>query len=212
VTTDAAQLSANRRTIESYEGCALDYAQSTRPKPGCGDFAPLARFLEVLPESGVVLEVGSGPGWDADWLEEQGARVRRTDACAAFVEFQTTRGATAELLDIVTDELGGPYTGVIARYVFQHIERAQLPGVLARIASTLIKGGAFLFTLREGEQELVEHRASGGTYYCAEWTRAELAGILGDFGLQECWSESSEDADGKWLSVLATSSGKIARR
>jgi len=204
---DSAELSAHRRTIASYENCALEYAQSTRPGAGADDFRVLARFVEVVPADGVVLEIGSGPGWDADWLEAQGIRVRRTDACAAFIGIQAARGAPAELLDVVSDELGGPYSGVVARHVFQHIERARLPDVLTRIAAALIAGGVLQITLREGQGEWIERGSSGNTYYVAEWTRDELDSILGDLGFRECRWESSEDDDGRWLSVLATRSG-----
>jgi SAM-dependent methyltransferase len=199
---DTAQGSANRRTIASYDECALEYAQSTKPLPSSNDHSTLARFLEVVPARGLVLEVGSGPGWDADWLERHGVPVRRTDASMSFIEIQAARGAKAELLDVVTDDLGGLHAGLIARYVFQHIERSRLAGVLAKISSALVEGGAFLFSLREGRNELIELGSDGRTYYIAEWTRRELDKILGGFGFRESWSESSEDADGRWLTIL----------
>ena len=199
---DSARVCANRRTIASYDECALEYAQSTKPSPGSNDHSALSRFLEVVPAHGLVLEVGSGPGWDADWLESQGVPVRRTDASMSFIEIQAARGATAELLDVVTDNLGGPHAGVIARYVFQHIERSRLPSVLAKVSTAIVEGGAFLFSLRQGHNELIELGSGSRTYYIAEWTKRELDEILGGLGFREYWSESSEDADGKWLTIL----------
>ncbi len=199
---DSAQVSANRRTIASYDECALEYAQSTKPSPGSNDNSTLARFLEVVPARGLVLEIGSGPGWDADWLERHGLPVRRTDASMSFIEIQAARGAKAELLDVVTNDLGGPYVGLMARYVFQHIERSRLPGVLAKISTAIFEGGAFLFSLREGREELIEPGSDGRSYYIAEWTKPELDKILSGLGFRENWSESSEDADGKWLTIL----------
>ena len=201
----SAHLSDNRRTIASYEVCALEYAQSTKPKPGSDNDTTLARFLEVVPAGRLILEVGSGPGWDADWLERKGVLVRRTDASTAFVEIQAARGATAELLDVVTDELGGPYAGFIARYVFQHIDRWRLPGVLAKIAAAIVEGGAFLFSLRDGHSEQIERGSNGRAYYVAEWTKHELDEILDGLGFRERWSESIEDADGRWLTILTMS-------
>jgi hypothetical protein len=195
-----AHASGNRHTIVSYEGCASDYARSTEPAPG-SDRRTLARFLEMLPTGGRVLEVGSGPGWDADWLEAQGVRMRRTDATLAFVEIQKARGAAAELLDVVTDDLGGPYSGVIALYVLQHVDRPRLPDVLAKISKAVIDGGAFLLALREGRNDLIEH-GSSNSYYVAEWAKPDLDEILCGLGFRESWSTSSEDADGRWLTIL----------
>lgn len=198
------EASGNRRTIESYEGCALDYARSTAPKPGLDDNPFLRRFREALPSSGRVLEIGSGPGWDADWLEERRVTVRRTDAAKTFVDFQRARGARAELLDVVADDIGGPYAGVIALYVFQHIERPRLPRVLAKIARALIGGGAFLFSLREGQRDFVESGESGSTYLIAEWEKSDLNPILREHDLTDRWSTSGEDADGRWLTILTS--------
>ena len=134
-------------------------------------------------------------------------RVRRTDATAAFIEIQKARGASAELLDVITDDLGGPYAGVIAQYVFQHVDRSRLPDVLARIAKVIVDGGALLLTLREGRSDLIEHGSSGGVYYVAEWAKPDLDEILCGLGFCECWSTSSEDAEGRWLTILAGKEG-----
>ena len=199
-----ARESDNRRTIASYEGCASDYAQATTPKLGSDDRRALQNFLEALPPAGRVLEIGSGPGWDADWLEDHGVDLRRTDAATAFVAIQKARGASAGLLDVVTDDLGGPYAGVIALYVFQHVDRWRLPDVLAKISQAIIEGGVFLFSLREGRSDLIEHGTSSGTYYVAEWEKPDLDVILGDLGFRERWSTSGEEADGRWLTILTS--------
>ena len=62
---------SNARTVAGYEGCALDYANSTVPKSG-DERRALRELLGVVDQGSRLLEVGSGPGWDADWLEAQG--------------------------------------------------------------------------------------------------------------------------------------------
>lgn len=53
----------NARTVESYEQIAVDYARETA---GAGVLSgALARLAETIP-AGHALEIGSGPGWDAD--------------------------------------------------------------------------------------------------------------------------------------------------
>ena len=203
-----ARAPGNRRTIESYEQCAAEYARATSPRPGSDDRYALERFIEALPTSARVLEIGSGPGWDADWLESHGAVVRRTDATEAFVAMQRNRGASADLLDVVTDELGGPYAGAIALYVFQHIDRPQLAGVLAKISRAISDRGVLMFSLRDGKGETVERGTSGSTYYIAEWEKPEVDLILRDLGFRERWSKSSEDAEGRWLTILTIKEGR----
>lgn len=192
----------NRRTIEAYEHCAGDYAQSTAGAADLGGGMMLRRLISAAPSGCRILEIGSGPGWEADWLEDHGYEVRRTDAAAAFVDFQRRRGKEAELLDVVTNELGGPYQAIIALYVFQHIDRGHLPRILGKIANALAMDGALLFSLREGDGEFVELGSSGGHYYTARWREQALEDLLAPFGLKRIWSVASEDADGRWLSLL----------
>jgi hypothetical protein len=197
----------NGYTIASYERCAADYARATAPGTNGVERQALGNFIRVARNGGWILEIGSGPGWEADWLDHAGLNVRRTDAAAAFVAFQKARGAKAEVLDVVKDELGRPYAGVVALHVFQHICRSELPHVLTKISLAIADRGAFLFSLREGSGDLVEKGESSGNYYIAKWQRADLAAILEPLGFREIWSSSEEDSDGRWLTILATKDG-----
>lgn len=198
----ASRSASNASSIAGYEGCAVDYAQTTAPRPEAADQPGLVELLKLLAPGGHLLEIGSGPGWDADWLEERGLVVRRTDAAESFVDFQASRGRRAERLDVIGDPLGGPYDGVVALYVLQHVERETLPAVLARIAGAVRVEGVFLLALREGEGETVEIGSSGSEYYVALWPRAEIVAILGALGLGLHWSRSFEGREGRWLTAL----------
>ena len=198
---------SNGYTIASYERCAADYARATEPGTNGVERQALSNFLRVARNGGWILEIGSGPGWDADWLDHTGLNVRRTDAAAAFVAFQKARGAQAEVLDVVKDELGGPYAGVVALHVFQHIHRSELPHVLTKISLAIAERGAFLFSLREGSGEFVEKGESSGNYYIALWQRADLVANLEPLGFREIWSSSEEHSDGRWLTILAVKDG-----
>ena len=100
--------SANRRTIDSYERIAREYADGTAPGSSeASEFSVegLRRLVDAVPAGGTALEVGSGPGWDADFVESQGVAVRRTEIAAAFIDFQAERGKHVEKLDVTSDEL-----------------------------------------------------------------------------------------------------------
>jgi hypothetical protein len=90
--------SANRRTIDSYERIARDYAEDTAPdSSGAAEFSGegLRRLVDAVPAGRTALEVGSGPGWDADFVELQGVAVRRTEVTAAFIDFQADGASTS---------------------------------------------------------------------------------------------------------------------
>ena len=64
-------LAKSRRTIESYEGYADRYV-SIRRDPNERELAALRQVASIAGLGGQVLEIGSGPGYDADFLETLG--------------------------------------------------------------------------------------------------------------------------------------------
>jgi 2-polyprenyl-3-methyl-5-hydroxy-6-metoxy-1,4-benzoquinol methylase len=193
--------SPNARTVESYEEIADDYARETAGG-GVLTFA-LERLAETVPDAHV-LEIGSGPGWDADILEESGLTVRRTDVTQAFIEFQRSRGKEIDQLDVINDDLGGPYDAVVTLHVLQHVEPDDLSAVLAKVAGALRPGGRFLVSIPLGEGAGWEVGESGSPYYRALRSEAEFVAALAQVGLETEWTERGvEDEETGWLCVLA---------
>lgn len=133
-------------TLAGYEAGAQRYLeQSALPAPA------LVAYLDGLAEAlgtGHVLELGSGPGWDAAHLEGHGLRVTRTDATPAFVEMLRAAGHDARLLDVRTDNLGGPYDAVLADAVLLHLDRSQFLGLLRRARRAVVESGLLAFTMK----------------------------------------------------------------
>jgi SAM-dependent methyltransferase len=193
----------NSRTVRSYESIARSYAHSVAPDPQEAGGPALRALAELLPRGANVLEVGSGPGWDADFLETQGVTVRRTDVTQAFLDFQTERGKQADALDILVDEFGGPYDAVMALCVLQHVDRDATDVVLEKVARALHPGGLFLVSLREGEGEFWERGDSGGEYHTVLWSRDQFVERLRAAGLRVVWSERTVYSEGPWQTFLA---------
>jgi 2-polyprenyl-3-methyl-5-hydroxy-6-metoxy-1,4-benzoquinol methylase len=187
-----------RRTVQSYEGFARQYdtlVDAERP-PHIKD--ALRRLLQCLPPGGSVLEIGSGPGRDADFVESLGAMVRRTDATPAFLDLMAERGMKADLLNVMTDELGGPYDGVLAMGVLIHVDREQIDVVLQKIHAALKRRGAFLVAMRKGEGETT------GEYHTVGWAGDRFAARLAAAGLAVVWEAESVGRDGNdWVTFLA---------
>jgi SAM-dependent methyltransferase len=117
-------------TLAAYQSRAREYLRGgARPAPEL--IAYLGRFAS-LARPGPVLEIGSGPGWDAGHLESHGVRMIRIDATPAFVSVLRAAGHDARLLDARTDPLGGPYQGILANAVPHHLNRDQFEDLLRR--------------------------------------------------------------------------------
>lgn len=198
---------ATDATIATYEQAAMLYReQSTRRTPGLSGFLDrLAELvLERQPEGGHVLEIGSGPGLDADHLESRGVRVTRTDATEAFVDMLRAGGHEALLMDVRSDDLGGPYDGVLADAVLLHLSRSQFEDALGRIRGAVASGGIFAFTLKEGDGDAWSDAKLGLPRWFTYWNEAPVHEVLARTG----WSVLSVDHvaghSEPWLYVIAT--------
>lgn len=194
--------SHNQRTVEGYERCARDYAAGVSNMPSPSAAAALRWLAAAVEPGGRVLEIGSGPGWDADFMETLGVAVHRTDATAAFRAFQAERGKQADPLDLLVDEIAGSYDGILMLCVLQHFERAELDAALRKLALALREGGALLLSYPLGADECWEHGDSGD-YRVVRWTREALDARLAQAGFAVDWEESTDYEDGPWRSVLA---------
>lgn len=192
----------NRRTVAAYEKCAHDYAASVSPQPSAAGSEALRRLAGALPSGDGVLEIGSGPGWDADFLEALGVPVHRTDVARAFCEFQAQRGRRAEVLDLLTDAIEGRYAGVLMLCVLQHFERGDIDGVLRKLAQALVPEGALLLTYPLGEGEFWE-RGDSGDYRVVLWSDAGLDERLRHAGFAIDWESRFDGRDRPWRNVLA---------
>ncbi|MGE0280707.1 MAG: class I SAM-dependent methyltransferase [Rhizobiaceae bacterium] len=196
--TTASALSHSRQTIASYEDYADRYCALVSDMPNAFDQTAFRRLAEIAGAGGRALEIGSGPGWDADFLETLGLTVRRTDATKRFLELQAARGKKGELLDVITDPVGGPYDAVVAMCVLIHIPREEIDQVLAKLTHSLRPGGALIVSMREGDHETTSK------YHTVYWRRDDFADRLAAAGLKLVWDASDICSDGDpWNTFLA---------
>lgn len=197
ISGDASQC-ASRITIQSYEAFADAYCKLGNPYPPPNVAAPLRSIAEEVGPNGRVLEIGSGPGWEADYIEQHGATVFRTDATERFLEIQAERGKTAHKLNIISDPLDGPFDAIVALCVLIHVPRESVDSVLSKIAAALRTGGCLFVSMRDGEDETC------GDFHTVYWGREPFATRLELAGFRIDWYERSVDVDGDvWHSYLA---------
>jgi 2-polyprenyl-3-methyl-5-hydroxy-6-metoxy-1,4-benzoquinol methylase len=201
IENDNVKNSNNERTVAAYENYARRYAANVSRQPSESGASALRHLADMLPSGGHVLDIGSGPGWDADFLEGLGVRVRRTDVTKSFRDFQAERGQQVDALDVLTDEIAETYDGILMLCVLQHFERTELDGVLHNLVSALRDGGAMLLSHPVGQDEIWEH-ATSGDYRIVRWSNAALDERLRRAGFVVSWDKSEDAEEGPWRSVL----------
>lgn len=140
----------NTLTLDAYEKGWREYLAGTPKVPLSFHGLWLTEALARRPKDNTVLEIGSGPGHDAANMEALGVRVQRSDATAAFVGHLQEQGHSAWQLNVLTDELAGPWGMVYAFAVFQHFNEVQFRTALRRCRAALEPGGALAFSVRRG--------------------------------------------------------------
>jgi SAM-dependent methyltransferase len=191
----------NDVTLETYEATAADYAACHASL-----YPPFVAFLDALAAlvgNGCVLELGSGPGRDADYLEGKGLRVIRTDGAASFVEMMRTEGHDAHQLDLRTDAFGGPHDVVLADAVLLHLTQDQLETVLRRLRAAVRDGGLLAFTLKKGTEGGWSTEKLGRPRYFVYWQEHALREVLIRTGWDVCSLEHFTGPADDWLHVIA---------
>jgi len=166
----------------------------------------LEAFAAAVGAGGHVLEIGSGGGRDARALEQLGLRVRRTDVTPAFVDLLHSQGHEADVLDPLTDDLGGPYDGVWANACLLHVDRADLPTVLARLAAATRAGGVLALSVKEGDGEVWStHGTVSSPRRFVLWREPDLVRVVQRSGWEV---DDVRHADGlrdeSWLMIRAS--------
>ncbi|MEO6703686.1 MAG: methyltransferase domain-containing protein [Jatrophihabitantaceae bacterium] len=190
-------------TLTTYEASACKYAGQVRPVT-----SELAGFLDRLAglvPGGSVLELGSGPGRDADYLEQRGLTVARTDGTKAFVEMLRANGQQARLLDARYDELGGPYDALLADAMLLHLTRVELAALLVRAHGALAGQAILAFTVKDGDGEAWSEARLSLPRYFTYWRAEPLRDLLERTGWTVLSLTKVAGRLEPWLYVLAQS-------
>ena len=202
---------ATRATVGAYDTHAEAYRHGTLALPAEVADA-ITAFAAAVGPRGRVLEIGSGSGRDAAALEVAGLDVRRTDISRGFVELMRSSGQQADLLDPLVDDLddpqrpGTPYDGVWANACLLHVDRTDLPVVLARLAAATRPGGAFTLMLKEGDGEgWSTHGKVAAPRRFVYWRESALRTVLEAAGWQveDVQQARSAGSSESWLDVRA---------
>lgn len=119
------------------------------------------RFLAALPivegTSARILDAGSGAGRDARAFRRLGYKVEAFDASSAMVEAtQEYAGVPTRLMRFEDFTWEHDFEGIWACASLLHVEEANLPGVIERLAAHLTSGGAMYLSFKEGSRERIK--------------------------------------------------------
>jgi SAM-dependent methyltransferase len=114
----------------------------------------LARFIELLPPSGAVLDLGCGAGIPstkrlAETFRVVGVDISETQIVLARRNVPEAELIRADILDLHLPDAA--FDGVAALYSIAHIPREEHPRVFSLVRRWLAPGGVFLASLGAGD-------------------------------------------------------------
>lgn len=196
----------NDKTIQAYEDNIQEYIDKT-PKQVSGDVEVwIDTSLEAIPKNGTILELGSAFGRDADYMENKGFRVQRSDATEGFVKLLRESGHSAEKINAITDDLGGPYDMVFANAVLLHFTREEAEAVLDKVRAALKPEGIFSLRIKKGNGAVWDDDKMGTPRFFQYYQTDEISDLLTKHGFKIL---SIEDGLSKyntftWLQIITT--------
>lgn len=125
-----------------------------------------------------VLDIGSGTGIFARWLQDRGFDVLCLDPSSEMVRRCRKKGLKILQTTIQEYTSQQPYAMVAAILSLIHVPKKEFLEQLAKIKAMLPKGGIFLLALIEGKNEGVQEDVSGFPRFFAYYTPDEVRQLL----------------------------------
>ncbi len=116
--------------------------------------AERAAFLSLLQREHkrTLLEIGSGPGRDGRFFQDNGLEVTCIDLSPEMVRLCLEKGLNARVMDMTElDFPPGSFDAIYAMNSLLHLTKAELPGVLRKISDVLRPRGLFFMEVYGGD-------------------------------------------------------------
>jgi predicted TPR repeat methyltransferase len=180
----ASSYSPNEATIRSYESAIVEYVQGTPAEVPDSFKEWILGTLRLLSPGAKIIEIGSGFGRDAEYIESFGFQVERTDATDGFIALLKEKGCQVRKFNILTDPFTSQYDLVFADAVFLHFTRDELQRTLKKVHAALHPGGILSFSVKKGEGEAWSMSKINKPRYFCFWSEMQLRSLLQDAGFE----------------------------
>lgn len=121
-----------------------------------------------------VLDIGSGTGQLAQWLQSQGFDVVGLDPSPIMVKQCLSKGIKCQLTTFQDFQDNKTFSIVLSILSFIHIPKREWPEQLNKVAHLLPSKGLFILAIIEGQREQIQESSSGFPRFFAYFTKEEI--------------------------------------
>ncbi len=169
-----------KTTIESYNKTVEEYIKNVDT---LHQYEASGRFISLISEGSLILDLGCGPGRDAKIFADKGFRVIGIDLSEKMIDAAKSRVKNADFRNMNLKQLDFKddyFDAVWASASFLHIPKKDIPKAVKEVHRVLKSGGIFYLSLKEGEGESFEpdKRYDGAEKFWAYYTEEEIKKLL----------------------------------
>ena len=194
-------MSSDKSTLEYYNSKAKDFVSDTVAVA----FTEIQDiFLEYIPVGGKILDFGCGSGRDTKYFISKGYDVDAIDGSEELCKI-ASEYAGIQVKQMHFQELNASeeYDGVWACASILHVEKAKLPDVMKKMASSTKKGGVVYSSFKYGDFEGVRN----GRFftYLTEESFGELLRKVPELVIEKLWISADvrvERGEERWLNIM----------
>ena len=200
-------LLAQQSVIAFYQQHAASYAQETLTLDMREHYR---HFLQHLPASAHILDLGCGSGRDSRYFLDNGYEVTALDGSAelaAQAEVLLGQKVLVKLFQDITFEQA--FEGIWACASLLHCPRTQLPSVFNKVEQALRQQGVLYASFKWGEHESRDERGRFFSNFTVESLR-EILTMSTSLTVLRCWEEVKPLRNGeqRWVNLLAQRSAE----
>ncbi len=187
-------------TKNYYNEHALEFVENTFDVDMTNVYEP---FLEYIPQSGEILDIGCGSGRDALYFKNMGFVVDAFDYSERLVQLAKEKtGLDIQHKSFYDLDSVNKYDGIWACASLLHCERKRLPEVIQKIIVALKENGVCYVSFKYGDQDRIKNERSFTDLNEAQ--ADELLGQLENIQIVKQWItiDNRPDKQEKWLNIV----------
>jgi len=165
---------------------------------------PYKPFLELMPETGIILDAGCGSGRDTRFFMHQGFKVIAFDNSSKMVKLASDfTGRDCLLLSFEDIEFKNKFHGIWACSSLLHVHKNRMLHVLKKLGAALKPDGIMYISFKYGNSESLRAGRHFSNYDEHEFK--ELLTEIDGLNLKKMWKTKDlkpGTKNEKWLNIL----------
>jgi len=193
-------------TLAAYETNAKEYI--TQYPCHNSDFVDswIEKSLQNIAKNAEVLEIGSGTGIAAKFIENLGYKIQVSDAAESFVKYLQENGfPNARYFNVITDEFWQNFDYVLADAVLLHFTKGEVKETIKKVYDALNPGGTFAFSLMLGDGEKWQNRL-GAERFFKFWQVDDIVTVLEkigfDYKTEITGNYNDRSSTRRWITII----------